>query len=154
MNQFDKRLQALGLSLPPASPPAANYRSFIRSGPFVHIAGQISKGPNDDVRGIVGDTLSIETSQQAARLCGLNIAAQIGAACEGDFERLVQIVKLAGFMQCAADFDKLPLVMDGCSDLMVALFGDRGRHARSTVGVYRLPSGYAVEVDAVIEVRE
>lgn len=152
MTDIVSRLAELGLSLPPPSAPAANYVPFTRSGSLVHIAGQVSRLPDADMRGVVGCDLSIDDGRLAARASGLNIVAQIGAACGGDFGRLTRILKLNGLIQCNADFDELPQVMNGCSDLMVDLFGDAGRHARTTVGVYRLPFGYAVEADAVVEI--
>jgi enamine deaminase RidA (YjgF/YER057c/UK114 family) len=89
----------------------------------------------------------------AARLCGLSLIAQMKAACEGDLDRVVRIVKLGGFVQAGPDFFEIPRVINGCSDLMVEAFGDAGRHARSAVGVYRLPMNFAVEVDAVVELK-
>jgi enamine deaminase RidA (YjgF/YER057c/UK114 family) len=86
-------------------------------------------------------------------MCGVNLLAQMSAACDGDLERVVRVVKLGGFVQAAGDFEAIPAVINGCSDLMVEVFGDKGRHARSAVGVYKLPLGFAVEVDAIVEVR-
>ena len=102
--------------------------------------------------GTVGDDLTLEQGQAAARLCGLNLLAQMKAACGGDLDQVKRVVKLGGFVQGAVGFIDIPSVVNGCSDLMVAAFGDAGRHARSAVGVYRLPRGFAVEVDAVVEV--
>ncbi|HEY4586625.1 MAG TPA: RidA family protein, partial [Brevundimonas sp.] len=90
---------------------------------------------------------------EAARLCGINLLAQINAAVDGDLDRVVRIVKLGGFVQAGPDFEAIPAVINGCSDLMVQVFGDAGKHSRSAVGVYKLPLGFAVEVDAIIEVK-
>jgi enamine deaminase RidA (YjgF/YER057c/UK114 family) len=126
---------------------------FVRSGNLVHISGQVSLDASGGILGTVGVDVDLATAQAAARLCGVNLIAQMNAACEGDLERVVRVVKLGGFVQAGPDFFDIPQVVNGCSDLMVAVFGDAGRHARSAVGVYRLPRNFAVEVDAVVEVR-
>jgi enamine deaminase RidA (YjgF/YER057c/UK114 family) len=97
--------------------------------------------------------VSQEDAVKGARMCGVNLLAQMSAAVDGDLERVVRVVKLGGFVQAAGDFEAIPAVINGCSDLMVEVFGDKGRHARSAVGVYKLPLGFAVEVDAIVEVR-
>jgi enamine deaminase RidA (YjgF/YER057c/UK114 family) len=145
------RLAALGVSLPEPVAPVANYVPFVRSGRLVHISGQVSVDASGGIRGIVGEDLDLEAGQRAARLCAINLIAQIRAACEGDLSRLARVVKLGGFVQAGPSFFDIPKVVNGCSDLMVEVFGDAGRHARSAVGVYRLPLNFAVEVDAVIE---
>jgi enamine deaminase RidA (YjgF/YER057c/UK114 family) len=101
---------------------------------------------------VVGEDVDAETAKAAARLCGINLIAQMKAACDGDLERVVRVVKLAGFVQAGPGFFDIPQVVNGCSDLMVEAFGDAGRHARSAVGVYRLPLNFAVEIDAVVQV--
>jgi enamine deaminase RidA (YjgF/YER057c/UK114 family) len=105
------------------------------------------------VRGVVGEDVDFETAVRAARICGVNLLAQMKAACEGDLNRVVRVVKLGGFVQAGPGFFDIPKVVNGCSDVMVEAFGDAGRHARSAVGVYRLPLNFAVEVDAVVQVR-
>ena len=105
------------------------------------------------IRGVVGEDVSPDEARLAARLCGLNLIAQMQAACDGDLSRVQRVVKLGGFVQAGARLLRDPQVLNGCSDLMVEVFGEAGRHARSAVGVYRLPLNFAVEVDAVIEVR-
>ena len=102
---------------------------------------------------MVGEDVDAETAKRAARMCGVNLIAQMNVATEGDLDRVVRIVKLGGFVQAGPSFFEIPQVVNGCSDLMVEVFGDAGRHARSAVGVYRLPMNFAVEVDAVVEVR-
>lgn len=154
MADVDTRLATLGIELPAASSPAANYVSFVRSGSLVHISGQVSRTPGETVLGTVGADLTLEDGVRAARLCGLNLVSQMRQACGGDLNRVVRVVKLGGSIQAGPELEQLPLVMNGCSDLMVEVFGDAGRHARTTVGVYRLPGGVAVEVDAVVEVRD
>ena len=150
---IEARLKDLGIDLPKPAAAVANYVPFVRAGNLVHISGQLSNDAKGGIKGTVGDDVDLETAVAGARLCGINLVAQIKAACEGDLERVVRIVKLGGFVQAAGDFIEIPKVINGCSDLMVDVFGDAGRHARSAVGVYRLPLGFAVEVDAVVEVR-
>jgi enamine deaminase RidA (YjgF/YER057c/UK114 family) len=151
MSDPETRLAELGLTLPEPVRPVANYVPFVRVGDLVHISGQVSIAPGGGVRGIVGEDLDLTAGQGAARLCGLNLIAQMKAACDGDLGRVRRVVKLAGFVQAGPAFFEIPQVLNGCSDLMVAVFGEAGRHARSAVGVYRLPMNFAVEVDAVVE---
>ena len=151
MSQVEERLQALGVSLPEPVAPVANYVPFVRSGNLVHISGQVSIDASGGIKGIVGEEVDLETAQKAARLCGINLIAQMRAASEGDLSRVRRVVKLGGFVQVAPLFFDTPKVVNGCSDLMVEAFGDIGRHARSAVGVYRLPLNFSVEVDAVVE---
>ena len=151
MSQVEERLRALGVTLPEPVAPVANYVPFVRSGNLVHISGQVSIDASGGIKGIVGEEVDLETAQKAARLCGVNLIAQMRAASEGDLSRVRRVVKLGGFVQVAPLFFDTPKVVNGCSDLMVEAFGDIGRHARSAVGVYRLPLNFSVEVDAVVE---
>jgi len=153
MTTPDDRLTALGLTLPEPTRPVANYVPFVRSGNALYISGQVSTDVAGGVRGVVGEDVSAEDAKRAARICGLNLIAQMKAALDGDLTRVTRIVKLGGFVQAGPGFFEIPQVVNGCSDLMVEVFGDIGRHARSAVGVYRLPMNFAVEVDAVVEVR-
>ena len=153
MPNVEERLAAAGVVLPQPVPPVANYVPFVRSGQMVHISGQVSLDASGGVRGTVGVDVDKETAVRAARLCGVNLLAQMKAACDGDLERVARVVKLGGFVQAGPEFFDIPAVLNGCSDLMVEAFGDIGRHARSAVGVYRLPLNFAVEVDAVVETR-
>ena len=137
--------------LPTPTAPVANYVPFVRSGALVHISGQVSVDASGGIRGVVGDDLDLDRAVAAARLCGLNLIAQMKAACDGDLARVMRVVKLGGFVQAGPAFFDIPKVINGASDLMVQVFGDAGRHARSAVGVYRLPLNFAVEVDAVFE---
>lgn len=152
MNRVETRLAELGLTLPEAMAPVANYVPAVIAHGLLHISGQISIDASGGIKGVVGVDVDLERAQAAARLCGLNLLAQIRRAVEGDFERVRRIVKLGGFVQAGPDFYDIPKVINGASDLMVEVLGDAGRHARSAVGVYRLPLNYAVEVDAVVEV--
>lgn len=153
MSDVEDRLSALGLSLPEPVAPVANYVPYVWSGPLLFISGQVSLDEGGGVRGVVGVDLDLEAGQAAARLCGINLIAQMRSACGGDLGRVTRIIKLGGFVQAGPDFYDIPKVLNGCSDLMVAAFGEAGRHARAAVGVYRLPMNFAVEVDAVVEVR-
>ncbi|MBN9319168.1 MAG: RidA family protein [Caulobacterales bacterium] len=153
MSSVEQRLAEQGIVLPEPVAPIANYVPFVRSGQLVHISGQVSLDASGGVTGTVGVDVDLTKAQAAAKLCGINLIAQMKAACEGDLERVVRIVKLGGFVQAGPDFFDIPQVVNGCSDLMVAVFGDAGRHARSAVGVYKLPRNFAVEVDAVVEIR-
>jgi enamine deaminase RidA (YjgF/YER057c/UK114 family) len=152
MSSINDRLRALGIALPTPTAPVANYLPFTRSGGVVYISGQLSVGVDGSIKGTVGADVDVEGGRTAARLCGINLLTQFQAACGGDLERVRSVLKLGGFVQAAEGFDEIPQVMNGCSDLMFEVFGDAGRHARSAVGVYRLPFGFAVEVDAVIEI--
>ncbi len=153
MSKVEERLSALGLTLPQPNPPVANYVPFVRVGDLVHISGQVSVDAGGGIRGTVGEEVDMETAKAAARLCGVNLIAQMKAACDGDLDRVARVVKLGGFVQAGANFLEIPQVVNGASDLMVEAFGDAGKHARSAVGVYRLPLGFSVEVDAVVQVR-
>jgi enamine deaminase RidA (YjgF/YER057c/UK114 family) len=152
MSQIEERLAELGITLPEPNPPVANYVPFVRHGDLVHISGQVSVDAAGGIKGIVGEDVDAETAKRAARLCGVNLIAQMKAACEGHLGRVKRIVKLGGFVQAGPGFFEIPQVLNGASDLMVEVFGDAGRHARSAVGVYRLPLNFAVEVDAVVAV--
>ncbi|ASE40556.1 MULTISPECIES: RidA family protein [Brevundimonas] len=150
---IEARIAELGLTLPEPAKPVASYVSYVRSGNQVTISGQLSNDANGGIKGTVGVDVTPEQALEAARLCGLNLIAQIKAACDGDLDRVVRIVKLGGFVQAGPDFTAIPAVINGCSDMMVEVFGDAGKHARSAVGVYKLPLGFAVEIDAIVEIR-
>lgn len=153
MSQVEERLSAAGITLPQPVAPVANYVPFVRVGNLVHISGQVSIDASGGVKGIVGEDVDMDAAKAAARMCGVNLVAQMRAACDGDLDRVVRVVKLGGFVQAGPGFFEIPQVVNGCSDVMVLAFGDAGKHARSAVGVYRLPMNFAVEVDAVVEVR-
>jgi enamine deaminase RidA (YjgF/YER057c/UK114 family) len=153
MSSPEDRLASLGLVLPDPVRPVANYVPSVRAGDLLHISGQVSTDASGGVRGVVGEDVSLDEAKRAARICGLNLIAQMKAALDGDLTRVRRIVKLGGFVQAGPGFFEIPQVVNGCSDLMVEVFGDAGRHARAAVGVYRLPLNFAVEVDAIVEVR-
>jgi len=149
---IEARLKELNIELPQAAAPAAAYVPFKIVGKQVWIAGQIPMW-NGERRyiGKVGETVSTEDGYQAARLCGLNILAQLKAACGGDLDKVAQAVKLVGFVNCPPSFGDHPKIINGASELMVQVLGDKGSHARSAVGVGSLPFNVAVEVEAVFE---
>ena len=150
----DARLAELGLTLPNAVAPAANYVPARRSGNMIYIAGQVPTADGkDQFVGKLGLDVSIEDGQKAARLCAINILAQLRQALGGSLDGVVGCVRLGGFVNATPDFGDQPKVINGASDLMVAVFGDAGRHARAAVGCASLPRNVAVEVDAIFEVR-
>lgn len=147
------RLKELGIDLPDAPKPVANYVPAVRSGNLIFVSGQVSAAGGEAVKGTLGAGVTIEEGQQAARLCALAIMAQVDALA-GSLDKVTRIVKLGGFVACTADFDQHPAIINGASDLMVEVFGDAGKHARFAVGVPSLPLGFAVEIDAVVEVAD
>jgi enamine deaminase RidA (YjgF/YER057c/UK114 family) len=152
MSKVEKRLAELGIVLPVAAAPAANYVPFVLAGTQLILSGQLPFQEGKLIHlGHLGDALTIDEGYQAARLCGINLIAQIKAAV-GDLDRVRRILRLGGFVASTATFRDQPKVVNGASDLMVEVFGEAGRHARSAVGVSSLPLGVAVEVDAVVEV--
>ena len=151
--RIESRLAELGISLPQATAPVANYVPAVRTGSQVFVSGQVSNGPDGFIKGKLGADMSIEEGAAAARACGLNLIAQLKSACDGDLDRLVRVVKLVGFVNSTADFTDQPKVINGASDLMVEVFGDAGRHARSAVSAASLPLGVAVEIEAIFEVK-
>jgi enamine deaminase RidA (YjgF/YER057c/UK114 family) len=152
MSRIDARLKDLDIHLPTPPAPVASYVPFVQAGSIVHISGQVSIDASGGIKGKLGAGLTLEDGQRAARLCGLNLLAQLKAACGGDLDRVKRVIKLGGFVNAAPDFDPIPAVVNGCSDLMVEVLGDAGKHARSAVGVANLPLGFAVEVDGVFEI--
>ncbi len=150
---IEARLGELHIELPQAAAAAANYVPYVITGNLVFIAGQVPFWNGElTYLGKVGRDFSLEEGQAAARRVGLNIIAQVKAACGGDLDRVVRCVKLGGFVNCPADFTEQPAVINGASDLMVAVFGDHGRHARFAVGANILPMDVAVEIDAIFEI--
>jgi len=155
VNSIDKRISELGLVLPKPAAPVANYVPYVITGNQVFISGQVSATADGDlIKGRLGENLSVEQGQAAARACGLNLIAQMKAACGGDLSKVKRVVKLGGFV--CSDFGDtaldIPKIINGCSDLMVDIFGEAGKHARFAVGVPALPRDVAVEIDCVIEI--
>ncbi|WP_375427256.1 RidA family protein [uncultured Sphingomonas sp.] len=150
IDTIDAKLAELGLTLPRAAAPVAAYVPTVEAGGMLYLSGQLPFRDGQVVTGRLGETLSLEEGQDAARLCGLMVVAQVKAAL-GGFDRVRRVVKLGVFVNSTPDFTDQPKVANGASELMAALFGEAGRHARAAVGVAALPLGAAVEVDAVIE---
>ncbi len=150
---IEARLTELGIELPDAPAPVSNYMPYVVAGNLVFISGQVTLW-NGEINyvGKVGADLSIEQGYEAARMCGLNQIAQVRAACDGDLDRVVKVVKLGAFVNCVDDFKDHPQVVNGASDLMIEVFGDAGRCTRTNVGASSLPLGFAVEIDAVFEI--
>lgn len=151
--KIDARLKELGITLPEAPMPAANYVPFVRSGALVFIAGQIPmEGGKPQFIGKLGREFKIDDGQKAARLCALNVIAQVRAALGGDLDKVKRCVRVGGFVNSTPDFGDQPQVINGASDVIVQIFGDAGKHARAAVGVAALPRGVATEVEAIFEV--
>lgn len=150
--RIETRLAELGITLPQATAPVANYVPFVQTGNLVHISGQVSNGADGFIRGKLGADMEVAAGAAAARACALSLIAQMKAACGGDLDRVKRVVKLVGFVNSTPDFTDQPRVVNGASDLMVEVFGDAGRHARSAVSAAALPLGVAVEVEALFEI--
>ena len=150
--KIEAKLKELNAELPRASAPVANYVPFTRAGNLVIVSGQVSvRNGKPEFVGKLGRGISVSEGQQAARLCALNILAHLKTACGGDLDRVKQVLRLGGFVNCTPEFTEMPQVVNGASDLMVQVFGDAGKHARAAVGVNSLPLGVAVEVEAMFE---
>lgn len=150
--QIDRRLEELGLELPQAAAPVAAYVPAVLAGGLLHVSGQLPFRDGQVITGRLGDGVSLADGQEAARRCALMLLAQVKAAL-GSLDRVERVVKLGAFVNSAADFTDQPKVANGASELMQAVFGEAGRHARSAVGVPTLPMGVAVEVDGIFAVR-
>ena len=153
MSQIEERLDAMGLALPDAPRPAANYVPAVRTGDLLWVSGQIAAGPDGPIRGRLGEDMDVAAGAEAARSCALALLAQVKAACDGDLSRLARVVKLTGFVASAPGFTDQPKVVNGASDLLAEALGEAGRHARSAVGVASLPLGVAVEIEGVFQIR-
>lgn len=149
MSAIDQRLAELGVTLPEATAPVANYAPFVVAGGMVYVSGQISQGPDGPIRGRLGQDMDVAAGAAAARTCALALIAQARKAVDGDLDRIARVVKLVGFVNSTPDFVDQPKVINGASDLFVEVFGDRGRHARSAVSAASLPLGVAVEIEAI-----
>lgn len=153
MQPIEARLAELGVTLPDAPAPAANYVPFVAVGNLLHVSGQISQGPDGFIKGRLGADMTVEQGAEAAKRCAISLLAQVRRACDGDLSRLVRVVKLTGFVNSTADFTDQPKVINGASDFLVAALGDAGCHARSAVSAASLPFGVAVEIEGIFEIR-
>jgi len=153
MSTVESKLEELGYQLPESAPPLFNYVPYVTARNMVFVAGQVPIGGAREFKGKVGIDMDMETAQEAARQCALNILTQVRDSVDGDWSRVVRCVKLGGFVNCGSDFEDQSLVINGASDLMVAALGEeKGKHARFAVGAPSLPAGFAVEIDAVFEI--
>ena len=151
----ENRLAAIGVQVPEPTAPAANYIPYTRVGDLVFVSGQIPM-VGGEIKGIgkVGRDLDTEAAKEIAKICAINLISQAKAATGGDLDKVVQVVKLGGFVNCTDDFTQQPEVINGASDLMVAAFEDKGRHSRFAVGTNSLPRGVSVEVEGVFQIRD
>lgn len=152
MSAIEARLAELGVTLPDAPAPAANYVPFVVQGNTVYVSGQISNDANSFITGTLGQDMDTAAGAAAARSCAISLLAQVKAACDGDIDRLVRVLKLTAFVNSTADFTEQPQVVNGASDFLVEALGDKGRHARSAVSAPSLPLGVAVEIEGIFEI--
>ncbi len=150
--KIDQRLMELGIVLPEIAAPAANYVPFVQSGKLVFVSGQVARDDNGPIKGKMGAGTSLDAGYAAARTCAIWLMANMRNACAGDLDRVVRLVKLMGFVNATLEYDEHHKAMNGCSDLLVEVFGDKGRHARSAVGSVSLPLGVVVEVEGIFEI--
>jgi enamine deaminase RidA (YjgF/YER057c/UK114 family) len=145
-------LAELGVILPEAPDPAANYVPWVRTGNLLFVSGQIAANADGFITGKLGENMTAEDGAIAAKACAISLLAQLKAGCDGDIERLVRVVKLVGFVNSTPDFGDQPKVINGCSDFMVEALGNKGRHSRSAVSAASLPFGVAVEIEGIFEI--
>lgn len=151
-SQIETRLAELGVTLPDAAAPAANYVPYVQVGDLVFVSGQVSMDENGLIKGKIGADMDVDGGVAAARRCAIMLLAQARAACGGDLDRLTRVVKLTGFVNSTDTFGDQPKVINGCSDFLVEVLGDTGRHSRSAVSAASLPFGVAVEVEAIFQI--
>jgi enamine deaminase RidA (YjgF/YER057c/UK114 family) len=152
MSRYEEALAGLGLTIPEVAAPVANFVPYVVTGDLVYVSGQIPmRDGKINFVGKLGRDFGVEQGREAARACALNVLSVIRQACGGDLDRVARCVRLGGFINSTDEFTSQPEVMNGASDLLVAVFGERGRHARTAVSVNTLPRGAAVEVEAVFE---
>jgi enamine deaminase RidA (YjgF/YER057c/UK114 family) len=149
---FEARLAELGVTLTTPPAPAANYVPFVTVGDMVFVSGQISMDEGGMIKGRLGEDMDVEAGAAAARTCAISLLSQVKAACGGDLDKLVRVVKLTGFVNSTPEFGDQPKVVNGCSDFMVEALGDAGRHSRSAVSAGALPFGVAVEIEGIFQI--
>ena len=150
---IEQKLADLGVTLTDAPAPAANYVPSVKVGDILYVSGQISNDANGLILGKLGDTMELEAGVAAARTCAINLLSQVKAACDGDLDRLVRVVKLTGFVNSTGDYTEQPKVINGASDFLAEALGDKGRHSRSAVSAASLPFGVAVEIEGIFQVQ-
>jgi enamine deaminase RidA (YjgF/YER057c/UK114 family) len=152
MGNLEIKLSQMGITLPDAPAPAANYLPFVKVGQIVYVSGQISIDSNGLIIGLLGESMTIEEGKVAAKQCAINLLSQVKVACDGDLDCLKRVIKLGGFVNSTQDFLDQPSVINGASDFLVKVLGANGRHARTAVGA-TLPLGVAVEIDGIFQVK-
>ena len=153
MGQFERKLAELGVTLPAAPAPAANYVPYVRVGDTLYVSGQVPKVGDTLIVGKLGADMETAVGAEAAKVCAIALLAQVKAACDGDLDRLVRVVKLTGFVNSTADYGEQPMVINGASDFLGEALGDAGKHARSAVSAASLPFGVAVEIEGIFQIR-
>jgi enamine deaminase RidA (YjgF/YER057c/UK114 family) len=153
MSQFESRLAEMGVTLPEAPAPAANYVPFVQVGDMLYVSGQVAKDGDTLMTGKLGADMDVTGGAAAARTCAIALLAQVKAACGGDLDRLVRVVRLTGFVNSTADFTQQPAVINGASDFLGEALGDAGKHARAAVSAASLPFGVAVEIDGIFQIK-
>ncbi len=153
MGKFESKLAELGVTLPDAPAPAANYVPYVQVGDTLYVSGQISKDDGGMITGKLGADMETPAGAAAARVCAISLLAQVKAACGGDLDRLVRVVKLTGFVNSTAEYGEQPTVINGASDFLGEALGDTGKHARSAVSAASLPFGVAVEIEGIFQIK-
>ena len=153
MSTFETKLAAMGVTLPDAPMPAANYVPWVQVGDMLYVSGQIAKDGDRLLTGKLGHDMDVTAGAEAARVCAIALLAQVKAACGGDLDRLVQVVRLTGFVNSTPDFTQQPQVINGASDFLGEALGEAGKHARAAVSAASLPFGVAVEIDGIFQIR-
>ncbi|QIE46651.1 RidA family protein [Pseudohalocynthiibacter aestuariivivens] len=153
MSKFEEKLAAMGVTLPDAPAPAANYVPYVQVGDMLYVSGQISKDESGLLIGKLGDNMDTAAGAAAAKVCAINLLAQVKAACDGDLDRLVRVVKLGGFVNSTPDYTEQPTVINGASDFIGEALGEAGKHARAAVSAASLPLGVAVEIEGIFQIK-
>jgi len=150
---YEDTLKEMGVTLPDAPMPAANYVPYVIVGDLVYVSGQISQNADGLILGKLGETLTTEQGAEAAKCCAISLLSQVKAACDGDLDRLVRVVKLTGFVNSTADYTEQPQVINGASNFLGEALGDAGKHARAAVSAPALPLGVAVEIEGIFQIK-
>lgn len=153
MGKFESRLAELGVTLPDAPAPAANYVPYVQAGDILYVSGQVPKDGDTLITGKLGDDMDTPAGAEAAKVCAIALLAQVKAACGGDLDRLVRVIKLTGFVNSTSDYGEQPAVVNGASDFMGEALGDAGKHSRSAVSAASLPFGVAVEIEGIFQIK-